>query len=63
MQYSQLSLSTLCVCVCVCVCVQIAPLKVRREWYKLDKEYIDKIAHELGKQLGDSERLRIVSGE
>ncbi|CAI8005770.1 Protein DEFECTIVE IN EXINE FORMATION 1, partial [Geodia barretti] len=50
------------VCVFVCVCVQIAPLKVRREWYKLDKEYIDKIAHELGKQLGDSERLRIGAG-
>lgn len=42
------------------VYIQIPPLKVRRHWYKLDKMYVDKLAEELNKQLGDSERLKQV---
>lgn len=34
---------------------------LRRYWYKLDKEYVEKVAKELNKQLGDSARLNTVS--
>lgn len=32
---------------------QISPLRIKREWYSLDKEYIRRLANEMAQQVGD----------
>ena len=40
--------------------IKIPPIRLRRYWYRLDKAYLEKVAEELSKQLGDSEQLHTV---